>query len=363
MGYCFKHILFYRYGRCPKCLESEVRALPDAAKYQLIGRENALLANPWKLNQDQFGVCGLATPVYLIMRSAKDKARQLFEATFADIIPDFANTKFLTSNYGPQSVKFRYLARGYRLQQRSWEKKQDKRLKQEMKRYEPQLRQVYTTKQELREGRDELRRDIKEQLGQWHGELLVDYCMSRALGYIMKNTAPSRYTGEKINFNSEFSTTQNYREVTRMGHLALRTNNATFVLSELLGAKDVHIAKQKVEASVPLAPPVSGVTETQFETVARLHNLFQTHASGRGSFAMAAIYAGLVNEGSMLIKKSQGDAKFPRLSYNHWVNIEKFDLTTNNVELLIWTWAKFWRVRVDKNVFLSYIQDVIFGHF
>ncbi len=63
---------------------------------------------------------------------------------------------------------------------------------------------------------------------------------------------------------------------------------------------------------MPLAPLVSGVPETQFETVARLHNLFQTHPPGRGSFAMAAIYAGLVNEGSMLIKKSQGDAKFPQ---------------------------------------------------
>ncbi len=80
---------------------------------------------------------------------------------------------------------------------------------------------------------------------------------------------------------------------------------------------------------------------------------------------MAAVYAGLLKQkqGLMVIKKSGGDARFPRLSYNHWVNIEKFDLTTNNVELLIWTWAKFWRVRVDKNVFLSYIQDVIFGHF
>ncbi|WP_218649984.1 hypothetical protein [endosymbiont of Lamellibrachia barhami] len=307
----------------------------------------------------------MATPVYLIMRSAKDKARQLFEATFADVIPDFANTKFLTSNYGPQSVKFRYLARGYRLKQRDWEKERPKKLKQTMERYEPKLRQVYSTEQTLNVGREELRKKVDEQLGQWHGELLVDYCLSRALGYIMKNTAPSRYTSEKINFNSEFTDTGNYRDVTRMGHLALRTNNAAFVLTEILGAKGVHIAKQKIEASVPLAPPVSGVTETQFETVARLHNLFQTHASGRGSFAMAAVYAGLLKQkqGLMVIKKSGGDARFPRLSYNHWVNIEKFDLTTNNVELLVWTWAKFWRVRVDKNVFLSYIQDVIFGHF
>jgi hypothetical protein len=33
------------------------------------------------------------------------------------------------------------------------------------------------------------------------------------------------------------------------------------------------------------------------------------------------------------------------------------------VELRIWTWKTIFDIRVCRNVFLSYIQDVIFGNF
>jgi hypothetical protein len=201
----------------------------------------------------------------------------------------------------------------------------------------------------------------------------VDFCVPRALGYVFKKVAKSRYEGEKRQFNPEFSenTPMNYKEVTHLGNFALRTNNLAFVLKEIFGA-DVRIAsKTGGKTDVALAPAVAGVATTNFTTADDLLGEFQAHFPGKGKFAVAAVFGDLCKQGDHVsVDSPAGTKPTGRLAYNHWVVINGFSSSgaikgcaNKHANLQIWTWAKDYQVQVCEGHLLSYLQDVIFGEF
>jgi hypothetical protein len=167
--------------------------------------------------------------------------------------------------------------------------------------------------------------------------------------------------------------TFDYRNITHFGNLALRTNNLAFILHDILGANNVHIVYKQggPAAGVALAPPTAGVHQTAFTTVAQLQAEFNNRLAGPRSFAVAAVYGNLVKDGHVDVV-SPGNVANPVLTYNHWIVINRLNLTpaggvagcpNSHADLRIWTWAKNYKTRVCSNHLLSYIQDVIFGDF
>ncbi len=331
------------------------------------GRWAQLTAQPDLIDQDQFGVCGTTTCVYLLLQHDPAKALELFEATFADIDPNLAGSVFQTAVGQVQiPIKFRYLARRFRLMER---KKQAEAAIARPQAYNDAIAAGYDAGDATQYSLD-VEADVLLKTS-----CFVDYCVSRGLGYVLKKTAPNRYDGEKMEFNMEFDPKGlgNYRNFTHSGNLALRTNNLAFILSNLLGAQNVHIASKNAPAPVgPLAAPVAGVGTSNFANVLDLHNEFTAHFTGNRRFAVAAVYGALVNNAHNGHLGESFTGGNPSLSYNHWVLIEGFNPTAAgaypgcpfpHVNLQIWTWRQVHRISVCRNRLLSYIQDVIFGNF
>lgn len=374
--YCAKHALFYRFGRCPKCLETEVKGQTYAAQSQVTGRWNTVKSQPTDLNQDQFGICGMSSAVYLLLKHKPTKAQELFEASFADLF--FNGRKFSTAGHVQISIPFRYLARRYRLMEQSKQQqaplKADKWVTDKAADY---LKQ-HVAPSDVTNWEKQVRTPSKFAKVIAAFELsnlyFADFCVSRGLGYVFKKVAKSRYEGEKREFNLEFSemTPMSYQEVTHLGSFALRTNNLAFILDTILGAQGVRIAsKTGARTHVPLAQP-AGVGTTTFTTGDDLLKEFQKHFPGKGKFAVAAVFGDLCKQGDHVSNDSPAGTKpGARLAYNHWVVINDFSksgtiagkCTRNHADLQIWTWAKDYSVQVCEGNLLSYIQDVIFGEF
>jgi hypothetical protein len=308
----------------------------------------------------------MTSVVYVLLRKDQAKIDDLFSAIFVDIK---GKGKFRTATKGDYGIDLSYLARGYM-------RKDHKKVK--------------AGQAALDEG------------------FLVDYLLSRALGYLLKKTASDRYRSEKADFNVKFDThaPKNYKHVTRPGSLALRTRNVAYILKEILGAQNVHITKN-ASRPVPAHPlaradAVAGVHEDTFNTAAGLNQKFgfRFPSGDRTRFAIAAIFSDLLpsprratganrkydlqdniqvpgqpvgrtlNQVMVLrgahnpISAQSGrDNRDAGMEYNHWVVIEGFNLTPNAAQFLIWSWGRYFRVDVDPQYLMSYIQDVIFGRF
>jgi hypothetical protein len=384
-NFCTKHLLPFTFGdKCPKCLESEVKAQPYAKETPLKNRWTALTAKPAELNQDQFGICGMASAVYLLLRHNQPKAQELFDATFADIIPQNNGKVFNTANHEPIEIPFRYLARRYRLMEEAKAKDAPNRAQQLIKDEVAKMQNKGVSQQDIANWTNGLDLGKIEAALRLSGGFLVDFCVSRGLGYVFKEVAKSRYEGEKRQFNLEFSQPQpikDYRNFTHNGNLALRTNNLAFILQDILGAVNIHVASRqglpaKVKTPCPLAPEVKGVTCSTFKDTNELTAAFNARLVGNKDFAVAAVYSDIVDSaqnGKGYEKhKSVGD-KNDTLTYNHWIVINGFKDVTRapttynkpnkpkHVELKIWTWAQDLVLHVREDKLPSYIQDVIFG--
>jgi hypothetical protein len=373
--YCTKHNLFYRFGRCPKCLETEVKGKTYAAQASVDGRWQALQANPTALNQDQFGICGMSSVVYLLLNYKSTRAQELFEATFADLF--YNGRQFSIAGHAPISIPFRYLARRYRLMEQSMEQeapqKADQWVKNKAAYY---LTQGYLQK-DVTAWETDVRKPSKFVPIVQHFELsnlyFADFCVSRGLGYVFKTVAKSRYESEKKQFNLEFSETipMYYQEVTHLGNFALRTNNLAYILANIIGA-NVHIAcKTGANTTVKLAKD-AGVPTSTFTTGDDLLKKFKKHFTAPGKFAVAAVFGDICKQGDHVSNDSPAGTKPGlRLAYNHWVVIKNFSksgaigttCTKNHADLQIWTWAKDYSIQVCEGNLPSYIQDVIFGEF
>jgi hypothetical protein len=367
--HCFKHALSYSFGRCPKCLEEEVKG-NSYAKLPKVGfRWSLLLSNPCSLNQDQFGICGMSSAFYLLLKHDKTRARELYEAAFADLFVAYKKRKFATAGGHAQiSIPFRYLARRYRLMQEFKEQgapaKADQIVTEHFAKESPDKEAAFRASAAYPAFIKKL------ELSDFY---FVDFCVPRALGYVFKKVAKSRYEGEKRQFNLEFSenTPMNYQEVTHLGNFALRTNNLAFIFKEILGADVRIVSKTGAKTNVALAPAVGGVTTTNFSTADDLLGEFQAHFPGKGKFAVAAVFGDLCKqEDHVSIDSPAGTKAGSRLAYNHWVVINGFSASgaiakcaNKHANLQVWTWAKDYQLQVCEGHLLSYIQDVIFGEF
>lgn len=360
-SFCKSHMRFYTFGGCPSCVEASVLGRNIAAPPQLSGRWNQLVADPDLINQDRFGVCGMTSAVHLLLRHNPHLADQLFRATFADVIPAHAGTTFTTAQHQNVAVKFRYLARRYHLME------QDNAAK-----VAAAMRRVQTA---TAKGQQPSQADEGEIALQMQLCRFVDFCVSRALGYIFKKVAETRYNGEKADFNIAFDPAGQYRNITHLGTLALRTNNLAYIMKQILGAQHVHIASRAGggaagPAPVALAPAVGGVTTSNFANVTQLANEFGNRLALPHSFALGAIYADIVKDDHVTVASGAGNN--PNLAYNHWIVMNSFSRTAAggepgcahaHADIGIWTWADNYNARICEPHAMSYVQDVIFGHF
>src|ERR1700719_970017 len=79
-SFCTTHFIFYSQPRCPKCLAAEASLQGYAGLPALQGRWGQLRASPDILDQDQFGVCGTTSIVYLLLWYQFARARELYKA-------------------------------------------------------------------------------------------------------------------------------------------------------------------------------------------------------------------------------------------------------------------------------------------
>jgi hypothetical protein len=346
-SFCKTHFIFYSQPRCPKCLAAEASLQGYAGLPALQGRWGQLRANPDILNQDKFGVCGTTSIVYLLLWYEFARARELYKAALADIDPNFTGSAFTSAGHQVIAVKFKYLSGRYRLREQ----------------YAPPV-------------------PNPAGLGLVAAKavstpLFLDYLISRALGYVFKKVAKNRYDGEKMDFNMEFDPQNlgDYRNFTHYGSFALRTNNLAFILQEIVGAQNVHIVHKQggPVRPVPLAQAVAGVATTNVTTVAQLQLEFNNRLAVLKSFAIAGIYADIVRNGQIVVSSPTAAAGGTRVPYNHWIVINNFTPVAcgaggaggclGDVALDIWTWGQNYNARICQNHLLSYIEDVVFGHF
>jgi len=373
--YCTKHNLFYRFGRCPKCLETEVKGATYADQTRVDARWLALKANPTVLNQDQFGICGMSSVVYLLLNYNSTRAQELFEAAFADLF--YNGRQFSIAGHAPISIPFRYLARRYRLKEQSMAQAAPQKADQWVTAKAADFLTQGYTPTSVAKWETEKRKAANftpiVQAFELSNLYFADFCVSRGLGYVFKTVAKSRYESEKKQFNLEFSETipMYYQEVTHLGNFALRTNNLAYILQNIIGA-NVHIAsKTGANTTVKLAKD-AGVPTTTFTTGDDLLKEFQKHFTSTDKFAVAAVFGDICKQGDHVSKDSPAGTKAAvRLAYNHWVVIKSFSksgaiattCTKDHADLQIWTWAKDYSIQVCEAHLPSYIQDVIFGEF
>jgi hypothetical protein len=368
-SFCMTHKLFYTFGECPKCTKAHVTGQAYASAASILGRWGQLGANPDLIDQDQFGVCGMTSAVYLLLHHKPDLANDLFAATFADVYPGFANHRFTTAQHQQVAIKFSDLSRRYRVMQKTQDAK--------ARRGAAAAHRVMMAAEAHQQPTQADVAKVNQDLRRVNTTCFVDYCVSRALGQVFKQVAEARYKSEKVRFNMEFDPHGNYGNQTHAGTLALRTHNLAFIMKEILGAIHVHIASKAGPAPVVrLAPQVSGVTTSTFANLAQLDQQFQLRLTGvPKSFALAAIYASIVRNGHIQ-NPSPGNPENPRLAYNHWIVIKSFTqeappgddvgagvCPNGHSNVGIWTWAKNYTARICQQHVLSYVQDVIFGQF
>jgi hypothetical protein len=344
---------------CPSCAVWDTKAAIkyEQGKYKasIAKRWSEILVNPVGLDQDCFGICGFSSCLYvLLMHTNRTKAQELYEATFADVIPAYHGKQFTPADGAPQSINFEYLARKY---------------------YASEIGAGWGTTQ-----------------------FFVDYCVPRALGYLLKKLDNSRYQCEKTEFNKEWGFPSpgslgppDYHAFTRAGNMAARSNNLAFVLTKILGAQGVTVWRKSGASADTLAPAVGGVAVKQFGTADGFLQIMKDNAAIRRSFAIVSVLANTGPAGEFpgpegtpeIHSPSRGDSgkSGAALKYNHWIVIESAQRilakTTvgpqtslkpktcqdEHIKMKIWTWAKTWEPTICKKHTISYIQDVITGHF
>jgi hypothetical protein len=206
MMFCHWHDLQYRFGsRCPKCAEAEVRAQPYAASRRLDYRWNTLCSQPERLNQDKFGVCGMTSAVYLLLKHNQNRAQELYKATFADLIPSYHGSTFeVALGHTPVAIVFRNLARRYQLGL-------ERAIRQAPAEAAAEMKKEGWGDAAIRKEPQGYKDRIQEK--QVNTACFVDFCVARGLGYVFRDVAKSRYNGEKTEFNLDFSDPQAVRTI------------------------------------------------------------------------------------------------------------------------------------------------------
>ena len=357
MGWCIQHGPYIHY--CKRCLPADARTLTTRFQH--------LRASPWELNQDAFGVCGMASALYLLLKKP-NQAQKLFDATFAAVLGHKA--KFTVANRDYE-IPFSYIARRYF---NMLEKK-------------------------------------KKEGGQLTAEL-VDFGMCRALGYLFKVIHPTKYQAEKAAIWAHVAggDVPKTRHNARMeGNLPLRTNALGYILQDILGMKITCIAynwlppfgyenpgklQEKMGDKLSKEEGIYKDFQTvdEFFTIfnrrrARLDTTFSvagikaltlvTHPELGASFGDAQI--GLEGQYIRPPRPIAGPAVPPAPlqrqqtvtqtnrevgdPYDHWVILESASRqqNPNRVHVRLWSWAERFELRFTDDAFLHAVHDVIFG--
>ena len=134
--------------------------------------------------QDEFGICGTTSIIYMLLNQGlkgKERVDQLFIATFSEVLNLKHRVVFLTAKRQRFYISLRYLSR----------------------KFARMVDNYVVTTAKAKEIRDTRYNDHH------HATItptfFVDYCLSRALGYLLWKQDPERYYSEKFQFNNEFS--------------------------------------------------------------------------------------------------------------------------------------------------------------
>src|SRR6266446_6617994 len=104
----------YTGARCPTCVEREDRVSKTlASKAQVKMRYQKICANPPEIHPDQFGICGMTSVVYLLLKQHGSRAEELYKATFGDVLEGEGTDKFVTAAGAQVRISLRYLCRKY----------------------------------------------------------------------------------------------------------------------------------------------------------------------------------------------------------------------------------------------------------
>jgi hypothetical protein len=308
-------------------VEREEHALKSLASKELVKtRYELICANPSEINQDQFGICGMTSIVYLLLLQHRSRADELYKATFGDVLGADGSDKFTTATGAQVRISLRYLCRKYQrfVDEYVFSKNEEAKVKKAL--YDPKANTA----------------------------LFVDYCLSRALGYVLWKVDPNRYLCEKLQFNLEFSPVGVIQDWSRVGNLALRTNNLAYMAVHIVGAAEVTILRNKrgraLESHFSAAsPPTINTTEREFTTADEL--IDECKVLSPKQYALAAIFAELVGATPNTNVK---------LGYDHWIVIQEIRAKSpTEVEMTYWTWGKSRKGTKKKDQLIRCVQDLI----
>lgn len=191
MGKCVKHHTDFKHA-CSQCRIEEFTATAGTnvfSQKSLGKRRVELRQNPSLLNQDQFGICGMASAVYIMTRADPARFDELCDATFG-VLAGVKDATFETKK-GPMVIDLGNLAHFYKLM--------------------------------LDNGGPDL-------------HFAIDYFIARALGQIMKQQNKALYNQQK-EFSKLFDSATAPMPMTKTGSLALQTEAIDYVVTDILKGK------------------------------------------------------------------------------------------------------------------------------
>lgn len=377
----------YVYSRfvqkeCPRCHLSKMAGVPvvkandregrhrgwaattagsgnQTLKAAVEARWTTIVSAPDNLSQGEFGICGMAAALYVLLKEKSDRASELAAATFWDLWHDHVNMggkngleKFHAAKGGDYHIDLAYLLRRHA---QKWDEKAadfDKRYKEAM------LAGRVHRANEIRQ----------EQAGMTTGmtTCFTDFCVSRALGYLFKVANPGRYNSEKCDFNKFFGegdyTDTVRKHSTRAGTFALRTDTVAFIVRDLLGANLVEVAYNNQLRQIP-GYWLEGVDKQHPVTRKKLNDAQELvteigHQLGAGNFVIASINAHFIQPAA----PPDPPAGVP---YNHWVVIEGCHRSgPDQNDLTIWSWGDTYHLTdQEDNELMESVYSLVVGNF
>ncbi len=375
-GVCNYRYDYFVQNYCPRCRLRELVQAPNPhgpqagkLKQQIRDRWTQILSQK-DVDQGPFGICGMAAALHVLLLQRPQTASDLAAATFWDlwrgdtVIPDHPGLQEFPAGCGSFHIDLPYLIRR---DAEMWHQQRPK-LQKDVHDAAPGTQ-------------DRLDAEAALQAAPlFHQQHFTDFCVSRALGYLLKAADPSRYTTEKCDFNTYFGEPRIFgigsrKYYTRAGNLALRTDTLAFILRDLLGA-NVTIAHNCIARNDPAEWEkyyrnreqwLHGVVRKQigFDTHTKTLKTLQAgvqqmidgiaRALRNGSFVIAAIDARLINP---------GPPPPENLKFDHWVVIKSVGGTPNDYQLKIWSWARTFDVTgLTDEYAADHIYDLIVGRF
>jgi len=277
------------------------------------------------VNQGPFGICGMAAALHALLLQQPETASNLAAATFCDIWQHEAVIhghpgikEFPTATCGRIHIDLPYL--------------------------------------------------LQRHAQMWHNHSpdqqpdpnnFTDFCVSRALGYLLKVTAPDRYNSEKCDFSKFFGdhqTVSERKQLTRAGSLALRTDTVAYILRDILGA-DVEIAHNNVDVHKTREFWLHDIERKRIRTCQQLvDGICRELANGK--FVIAAVYASILGN-------SPQKPCSPALPFDHWVvKKDVLKMPGHPTRFALWSWGTTtpFLERTD-DVLINSIYDLVVGNF